>query len=239
MPSSSPTTTIAGPELTSSSGPLQLKSAEDAVFEALRHEILAGLEPDTPLRLNDMAERFDVSTMPVRAALDRLAAEGLVVQRPRRGSVVAPIDLSSLLDIYAIRTGLQSVAARTGVERLTDADIARMQGHLADLVAASRRGNVDLDAYLASEWALHAILYEATGRQALVALIDSYRRQAERYLRLALDRSDFVADLARQQALVAACEQRDAEATEALTRELLQWTVDRLALLFPDEQVDE
>lgn len=215
-----------------SSGRLELQSAEDAVYEALRGEIVRGLAPGTVLRLNDVAERFAVSTMPVRAALDRLAAEGLVVQRPRRGSVVAPIDLESLLDIYVVRIGLQTVAARYGAERLTDDDVARMQGHFGELVAAGERDDVQMDEYLAAEWELHRVLYEATGRRQLLLLINSYRRQAERYLRVALTGADLVADVKGQKAFVAACERRDPEAAEAATRELLQWTVDRLAVTF-------
>ena len=63
-------------------GHLTIRSAEDQVYEALRDQIVHGLEPLTPLRLNEIAASLAVSTMPVRAALRRLESEGLVITPP-------------------------------------------------------------------------------------------------------------------------------------------------------------
>src|SRR2546426_1115964 len=97
---------------------LEIKSAEDHVFEALRARILRGLAPGSPLRLAEIADQYGVSMMPVRSALRRLEAEGLIRQLPRRGAVVAPLELSDLEEIQAVRAGLEGYAARLGAERI-------------------------------------------------------------------------------------------------------------------------
>src|SRR5262245_51556665 len=79
--------------------PLLIKSAEDQVYEVLRDEIIHGMEPGMPLRLAEIAERLGVSTMPVRAALMRLESDGLVRQQPRRGAIVAPLDVEDIQEI--------------------------------------------------------------------------------------------------------------------------------------------
>ncbi len=65
------------------------------VYEALRRAIVdLRLEPGSPLDEVTLAERFDMSRTPVREALVRLAAEGLVTQLPNRNTIVAPIDFA-------------------------------------------------------------------------------------------------------------------------------------------------
>lgn len=208
---------------------LEIQSAEDVVYEALRREIVAGLPPETGLRLRDLADRFGLSTMPIRTALDRLEADGLVVQRPRRGAVVAPMSRDALNDIYAVRVGLEGVAARLGCERMTSQDLLRMEERLRTLEAAGQPASGSLDAYLESEWSVSMVCYDATGHASLINLIVSFHRQAERYLRAALGDADLLADAARHRALLEACRARDAAGAQAIATEMLEWTVESLA----------
>jgi DNA-binding GntR family transcriptional regulator len=204
---------------------INLPSAEQAVYEALRGEIIKGLPPGTALRLNELAVRFAVSTMPVRAALARLQAEGLVVQRPRRGSVVAALSAEDFLDLYAIRMAIEGVAARYGVPHLTGQDITTMWQHL-DRLRALDADNPDIaDQYLQLDQSLHDICYNVCGRPQLIGLIGVYRRQAERYFRLYLDQqSSLPAEIELQQNWVSACEQKSPDAAEAATRALFDRT---------------
>jgi DNA-binding GntR family transcriptional regulator len=210
---------------------IELRSAEQEVYEALRREIIQGLPPGTPLRLATLAARFAVSTMPVRSALARLQAEGLVIQRPRRGSVVAGLSAEDFLDLYAIRMALEGVAARCGVLQLTDQHVADMWACLEHMRALLKTEHPDTaEQYLRLDQRLHDVCFNASGRPQLIGLIEVYRRQAERYFRLYLGgRLDVRAEVEMQEAWVAACEQRDPDAAEAATRALFDRTC--LALL--------
>lgn len=210
-------------------GRLEIQSAEDVVYDALRREIIGGLAPEMELRLRDLAERFGVSTMPIRTALDRLEADRLVVQRPRRGAVVAPMTLEALHDIYAVRIGLEGQAARLGCERMTDKDLADMEQRLRSLEDAGQPISGSLDAYVEAEWSVSMACYRASGHASLLDLIDSFRRQAQRYLRAALGDADLQADAARHRALLKACRAKDASGAQAIATDMLEWTVETLA----------
>lgn len=219
---------------------IELRSAEQEVYEALRREIIQGLPPGTPLRLETLAASFAVSTMPVRSALARLQAEGLVVQRPRCSSVVAGLSADDFLDLYAIRMALEGVAARCGVPYLTDEQVADMWTHLEYMRALLKSERPDnVEEYLRLEQHLHGICFNASRRPQLIRLIEVYRRQAERYFRLYLARRlDIRGEVRMQQAWVAACDQRDPDSAEAAARTLFDRTCQvLLPILRQSEQV--
>jgi beta-glucosidase len=213
--------------------PLGYSSAEELVFAALRRDIVRGdLEPARPLPLAWLAERYGVSTMPIRAAMRRLEAEGLVRREPHRGATVAPIELDDLEEIQAIRSGIEAYAARLAAEHMTRSRLVRMRSLLAELRRLAERG--DRDRYVETEDALHDLCYTAAGRSRLVRLCESYRQAAERYIRLAAaNPAGLRGSLAFQERLVEACESRDGAAAEQAVRDGLRWTVDQIApLLF-------
>lgn len=208
---------------------IEVRSAEQEVYEALRREIIRGLAPGTPLRLAQLADRFRTSTMPVRSAIARLEAEGLVQQRPRRGAVVTNLSVEDFIDLYAIRMALEGIAARCGCVELTDADIDRMQNLHRRLTTIKLDSLDDVDEYLAAEWQLHDICYEAAGRPRLMRLIRLYRRHAERYFRRYLGtRLDLSIDIKNQAAFLDACAKRNPDLAEAAIRKLFDFTTDRL-----------
>jgi DNA-binding GntR family transcriptional regulator len=221
---------------------LPVVSVTDVVYAHLRRMILRDLTPGMPLRLNDLAADLGVSTTPVRVAVERLRAEGLVIHRRGKGSSVAPLSLTDLDDIYAIRTGLEAVAAQRGAPRLSDDDIETMRRHVARLQTLNHEDPLILNTYLMEEWAMHEVCYGAAGHPRLLQEIRSYRRQAERYFRLALAQGlNAREDLDRQIAFFDACAARDPAAAEARACSLLKWTVDRVAPLLKlrSEEVPE
>ncbi|WPZ36426.1 GntR family transcriptional regulator [Thalassobaculum sp. OXR-137] len=86
---------------------------------AIREAIMAmDLAPGTPLAQEDLAERLGVSRQPVSHALVLLRREGLVVDRGRKGQMVAPIDPDRLLALYQVRGAIDRLAARLATARL-------------------------------------------------------------------------------------------------------------------------
>ncbi len=96
-----------------------------SVYDALRAAILHGeLAPGTALRETALAEQFHVSRTPVREAIRRLEAEGLVRVEPRRGAVVSELALDELDEIYDIRSALETLAATRAVTRISARELA-------------------------------------------------------------------------------------------------------------------
>lgn len=210
-------------------------SIEVGVYEHIRREILVGrLAPGSPLALADLAAELEVSTMPIRAALARLHSEGLVRKLRSRGSIVAPLEIEDFEEIQAIRAGIEAFAARLGVEQIDEAGIETMRQLLGQLKILS--ATEALDEYLELEWEFHHVCYAAARRKRLLALVDDYRRRAERYLRIAVPTSPgFGRSLDVQNRLLEAAETHDGDKAENLYREALSWSVTQVAEVLAEE----
>jgi DNA-binding GntR family transcriptional regulator len=105
------------------------------VYSRLRQEIIScALPPGAEVREGELADRFRVSTSPIRDALLRLEADGLVVVFPRKGYRVAPISLRDASDLFDLRAVVEQAAAARGVKCADDAEIAALDRfrHFAD-----------------------------------------------------------------------------------------------------------
>lgn len=86
------------------------------VYRKLRNDIIKGsLEPNSKLRLQVLKETYNVGNSPLREALNRLSAEGLVVREENRGFKVAPADLNELWELVRTRCWLEEVAIRESI----------------------------------------------------------------------------------------------------------------------------
>jgi DNA-binding GntR family transcriptional regulator len=153
----------------------------DALVEALRDEIRTGqIEPGSRLRQAQVAERFQVSTTPVREAFAALEREGLLVGSPHRGVVVFKPSAEDLKETYEIRIPLEALATEKAVENMTDADIAELK-RLLDRMADSTD---DRKRYSKLNREFHAAIYRAARRPKLERLIMDLRDESAAYLRL-------------------------------------------------------
>jgi DNA-binding GntR family transcriptional regulator len=104
-----------------------LRSAEEAVTEALRNAIHQGaLKPGQKLSQADLAEQLGVSRIPLRDALRRLEAEALVRMDGRRGTWVSALSIDAVKEIYEIRIMLEERCTRHAVKNLSDADVEKI-----------------------------------------------------------------------------------------------------------------
>ncbi len=86
------------------------------VYERLRHEIMTGrLLPDEKLRIEALSQRYGVGSSPLREALNRLVAEGLVTQREQRGFNVSPVSRDELLELTRTRCWVNEIVLRESI----------------------------------------------------------------------------------------------------------------------------
>src|ERR671936_2114686 len=113
------------------------------VYEYLREEILSeGLPPGTELQEVALADQLGVSRGPIREAIGRLAAEGLVTVRPRRGAVVRALSKEEFLEAYQVREALEVMAVRLAVPKLSGEHVAALQGLIDEMSALADAGEV-------------------------------------------------------------------------------------------------
>ncbi|HEX5936217.1 MAG TPA: GntR family transcriptional regulator [Actinomycetota bacterium] len=189
------------------------------VAERLREEIQHGtLTAGTRLRQNDVAERFGVSTTPVREAFAQLQAEGLVRIDPHRGAVVFHPTVDDVLEFYEIREALESLAVTHAIPNLR-ADVAR---ELEGLIDRMRRTE-DARKWLKLNDQFHLRLYEAAGRPRLSNLIDTLRDASAPYI-LMFVASRPLSQRAHEehQEILDACVRRDAAGARRAIRDHLR-----------------
>jgi DNA-binding GntR family transcriptional regulator len=106
------------------------------VYKHVLGEIMAGrLAPGHTLRETDLAALLKVSRTPIREALRKLAADGLVELRPNRSAVVRRLGPEQLGHIYQVREALEGMACELACGRLTAADLARLEELAANVRA--------------------------------------------------------------------------------------------------------
>lgn len=158
--------------------------ASDSAYKALREQILHWqLLPGTPLSEIELAERLGVSRTPLRAALARLALEGLVDTSRGRTGVVSDVSAASITDLFELREALETQAARLAARRcdpnVFDALAARFASAPELLLTEGS------DAYYALVTEFDAALDHALGNAVYRGALDGVRLHLARARRIA------------------------------------------------------
>lgn len=145
----------------------------DEVYRRLRDAIVDGtFVPGEQLRDGDLAAWLGVSRTPVREALLRLAASGLVVAVPGRSTTVSDVDPDAVRDARDVIAALHALAVRETAGRLSDDDLGRMRAANDRFVAALAAG--DVAAALNADDDLHRVPVEALGNHAVDAVLEQF-----------------------------------------------------------------
>jgi DNA-binding GntR family transcriptional regulator len=189
------------------------------VYDHLRTEILEGrLEPGAELIEVALAEQLGVSRGPLREAIGRLAAEGLVTVSPRRGAVVRSLSKEEFLELYQVREALERMAVQLAVPRLTDEQFAELASLNEAMEAHAARNEVE--SFFEANLAFHARLLEASGNGKLEELYRQLLGQLGRYrLRSLTLRGNLKRSVAEHKAILRAARRGDAERAAQLMAE--------------------
>ncbi|MGL4345150.1 MAG: GntR family transcriptional regulator [Cellulosilyticaceae bacterium] len=141
-------------------------SLRGRVFVAIREAILEGqYQPGDVLRESAIAKELGVSRTPVREAIRQLELEGLVHSIPNKETIVSGITQEDVQDIFMIRSKLEGLAGMRAAERITDAELRRME-EIIDLTEFYVNKN-DLNHLKALDHDFHDIIYRATKSKTL------------------------------------------------------------------------
>lgn len=166
--------TAGGPD-----GLLRLTTSEQ-VAARLRREIQLGeLKPGTRLRQNEIAQRFGVSTTPVREALALLQADGLVRIDAHRGAEVYRPTLEEMSESYEIREALERLAIAKAIPNLNDVIFEEL-----DRLIAEMREEIDDQRWLDLNNRFHMTIYRASGMNQLCSIIESIRSASSVYIHM-------------------------------------------------------
>jgi DNA-binding GntR family transcriptional regulator len=157
-------------------------SAAEQVVALLREQILNGQLPGgAPVREQDVAAQLGLSRTPVREAVGRLVAEGLLIKDGNKTAHVFRPSLAELLEIYEIRAPLESMAARLTCEA-ADKDFVRDLERAGKALENAEPGM----AWSRQHEAFHLLLARGGGRRRLELMVTMLRVQSEPYVRFAV-----------------------------------------------------
>ncbi|MCQ4211206.1 GntR family transcriptional regulator [Streptomyces longispororuber] len=189
-------------------------SLRDRAYDTLRRRILeAELQPGERLVERDLAAELDVSRIPLREALRRLEADGLVLLVPHRGALVAPFTPADVRDLFDVRESLESLAARLAAERSDAAGLARLRARLDAARAATR--DQDRAAIAAANAGFHTDIVELTANPLLTSMMRPLEARTHWLFRLTAQR-DPARQCAEHEELYAAIAAGDADRAAAL-----------------------
>jgi DNA-binding GntR family transcriptional regulator len=121
--------------------PALYRTKQELVYRSLRDAILTcELAPEQRLVIDDIARRLNVSTIPVREALQMLQSEGLVTMVPHVGAAVAPLSRESVVDVFSVLEGLQVVAGRLAATGATADELKELSGLVGEMDQAIESG---------------------------------------------------------------------------------------------------
>jgi len=145
---------------------------QDEVYGRLRQWVTVGrFVPGERLKIRQVAAEMGVGVMPVRAALQRLAAQGAVVNVPHAGVAVPRLTLAEFDDLTQMRMLLEGEAAERGALRLDADQRGQLQTLCERMQRALERGRTR--DYLSANEDFHVLLYRAAGSPTLFALVDT------------------------------------------------------------------
>ena len=168
----------AGPSKTPDLEPLSETLLGARAYRALWTDIVRGrIEFGAQLRPDTIAQQLDISTTPVREALHRMEADGLIVKLPYRGWFVREFSEQEVRELYEMRAALESFSVGRACERITDEELGWLREHQAVGEAALKAG--DMEAYRIYNRDLHAAIMEAARNAYLSSAMGQLTLQSQ------------------------------------------------------------
>jgi DNA-binding GntR family transcriptional regulator len=190
----------------------------DKAHNLIRQKIITlELPPLSAIDEQALMEDLQLGRTPIREALQRLAAEGLVFFAPRRGIFVADISITDLQKIFELRVVLEGFCARLAAQRATDGQLAEIE---AVIVGLEQIPEADGEVLMAIDERFHKLLYEAADNEFLANTLTRLHALSFRLWYLVLDRLDGVKGAMEQHiAIMRALKARDGAQAEVLIQQ--------------------
>jgi DNA-binding GntR family transcriptional regulator len=203
----------------------------ESVYESVKRLLMDhDIEPGSRLSIDGLSRDLQVSPTPVREALFRCEAEGLVERRPNAGYVVAPLlDRAALNDLYDVRLLLEPAAAGRAAQRASEPDLTAMRGAIAAMSPAVVGDTYEAYREFAGQDAvLHEAIAKASGSPLIAGTLHRLRAHTHGY-RLYFRHGIARDAVAEHQAIMDAIARRDPNAAQEAMR--IHLNASRLRLL--------
>lgn len=213
------------------------KTAQQAVAEALRHDITTGkLAPGSWIVQDTLAEQFGMSRIPVREALKTLEAEEYVTYVPHSGYRVAKLSLDDLTEVFTLRALLEEALIRDAMPGVTDEIVEEMRSQNADMDAATAAG--DLIAVGVANRQFHFLTFQQSRMARTKRIVTQLWNTADAYRPLYAPLLDMAKVNSEHFLMIDAMAARDVERMVALNHEHRAHALEPLRKTFAADGAD-
>lgn len=195
----------------------EVRTVRDMVYETLRQAIFEGVfKHGERIVEKEVAEKLRVSRTPVREAFRRLEAEGLIRHYPRKGVLVRGITAADIIEIYAIREALETMALSFVVENITEGEKQKLDQLIEKMKVLIEVG--DEEELLQASRLFNELLLRASRMPRLVNLINNYQEYIARFRKATLAKPSRQVDaLKEHEEILRAIDRMDVAGARELT----------------------
>lgn len=162
-------------------------SLRERVYDDLRYRLITGqIMPGVGISTRSLAQQMGVSQMPVRDALSRIAAEGAVDIRSKRAVMVSAMTQPRFQEIMRLRTLLEPMVAHEALPFITAERLRRIRA--ADEATDDALRDGDVNAYMASNFRFHSLIYGAAPMPLANRMIEGLWMQFGPFMRVVYGR---------------------------------------------------
>jgi DNA-binding GntR family transcriptional regulator len=155
----------------------------EVIYRWMRINIVSGtLAPGQPLNQEELANHFGVSRVPLREAMNRLEAEGLIVLRPRRGYAVTELDADEIAEIFEMRMVIEEHAGFVATKNRTEQDVHDLEAILGRMQALPRSAPDYFVQWSRLNYEFHTRIFASSRRKRLVRIAGTLRDSVEPYI---------------------------------------------------------
>lgn len=204
---------------------VERQSLTDQIVADIRQQIVSGALPEgMPLRQERLAAELGVSRIPLREAIGRLEAEGLVTSVMHKGAVVSTLSLDEIRELFEIRVQLETWLFSLAIPRMTESDL-----QVAETITHEMANSPIVEHWAELNFRFHESLYQSSNRSLALKLLRTVHDNANRYVNLQIAvAADVEQELMDHRNLIAFARLRDVEGGVAALREHIERVADGL-----------
>lgn len=169
-----------------------------------------------------LARELNVSQASVREALRNLIAMGFLESEPFKGITVRSFTSKDLMEVYTVRITLETLAAQTATQRITEEELAGLEKIVDEMIAAGKEGDIQKRTHLNIEF--HEKLVQASGNKLILQLLNYMRFGNWSIMTGNLSEMDPVFIASRHRILIEALRSRDPDRVAQAIREHIEST---------------
>ncbi len=208
---------------------MKKKSFTDVAYEKIRELILSEeIEPGEVVSENQLAEYLNMSRTPVREAIRRLEADGILVSRQGYGTVLKMLTLKDIEDIFEVREAMELIAAETAIHNITKEEIQELKEKLMNLLERFHRGEIiEKREFTKIDGEIHDLIVRRSDNEYVKVLMERIYFNVDRYRCISYKVSlDLEESTGQHLDLLQCMEERDIEKFTKHLKKHIQWSLD-------------